>query len=77
MKSSRLITALLLAAAAAILLVASGMLDLRISFGTRDAEAIDLFGSEEKEQETSAEPFWKARLSCNRQPPDQDHRRRG
>jgi serine protease Do len=49
----------LLASAAAIFLVASGMLDLRISFGTRDAEAIDLFGSEEKQQETAAEPFWK------------------
>ena len=59
MKRSRLVTILLLASAAAIFLVASGMLDLRISFATKDAGAIDLFGSEEKEQETAAEPFWK------------------
>ncbi len=64
MKSGRLTTVVLLASAAVFALVALGILDARIEFGTRDAEAIDLFGSEEKEQQAEqktepAEPFWK------------------
>ena len=59
MKSGRLATVVLLASAAVVALVASGILDARIQFGTRDAAAIDLFGSEEKDQqkEKAAEPF--------------------
>jgi serine protease Do len=65
MKSGRLATVVLLASAAVVALVASGILDARIQFGTRDAAAIDLFGSEaeEQENETAAEPFWKESAS--------------
>ena len=49
-----------IAAAAAVTMLALGMLDARIDieFGAGEAEAIDLFGSEE-EKEKAAEPFWK------------------
>ena len=63
MKRGRLATVVLLASAAVIALVASGILDVRIQIGSRDANAIDLFGSEEEEQQEekakAAEPFWK------------------
>jgi serine protease Do len=48
----------LITSAVVIALVASGIFEVRVQFGTRDAEAIDLFGSEEKEPATPAEPFW-------------------
>jgi len=63
MKRGRLATVVLLTSVVAIALVASGVLDVRIQIGSRDAEAIDLFGSGEKEQQEekaeAAEPFWK------------------
>ena len=63
MKRGRLATVVLLASAAVIALVASGILDVRIQIGSRDANAIDLFGSGEEEQQEekakAAEPFWK------------------
>ena len=56
MNRGRLATMVLLASAAVIALVAFGILDARVHFGTRDAEAIDLFGNEEKQtQEEKAE----------------------
>jgi serine protease Do len=41
------------------LLVASGVVDVRISLRDRVAGAIDLFGAEEAPPAASAEPFWK------------------
>ena len=58
MKRGRLAMVALTASAVVFALVASGLLDVRIQFGTPDAEAIDLFGDEEKEPATPAEPFW-------------------
>jgi serine protease Do len=62
MKSVRLAMVAVLASAT-VALFALGIFDARIQFGAGDAQAIDLFGSEEKEQspgqETAAEPFWK------------------
>jgi serine protease Do len=68
MKSGRFAAVVLLASAAAVALLALGILDPRIELGTRDAEAIDLFGSGEaeqqkKEEEKAPEPFWHERSS--------------
>ena len=61
MKASRLGLAILLSAAAAALLVASGAVDVRITWRDKAAHAIDLFGSkEEARPETpTGEPFWR------------------
>ena len=58
MKRGRFATLALVASAVVIALVASGIFEIRIQLGTRNAEAIDLFGGEEKEPATPAEPFW-------------------
>ena len=40
------------------LLVASGVVDVRVSVRDRVAGAIDLFGEEEQPPAAAAEPFW-------------------
>jgi serine protease Do len=61
MKASRLGSALLLSAAAAVLLVVSGALDVRITWRDNAARAIDLFGSKEspKPDAPTGERFWR------------------
>ena len=57
MRRLRPATALLVAAAAGILLLGSGALDIQVAFRDGAARAIDLFGDDEP-SDTSAEPFW-------------------
>jgi serine protease Do len=61
MKASRLGSALLLSAAAVLLLVASGALDVRITWRDNTARAIDLFGSQEDPEPDAptGERFWR------------------
>jgi serine protease Do len=61
MKTARIGTVLLYAAAAVILLAGGGVLDIRIDWRDNVAEALDLFGGEEEEEQASpaAEPFWR------------------
>ena len=76
MKSGRFATVVLLASAAVVALLALGILDPRIELGTRDAEAIDLFGSGEEEQQKkkeekakAPEPFWQEKSGGAEVPP--------
>ena len=61
MKASRLGTALLVSAAAVTVLVASGALDVRITWRDNVARAIDLFGSKKEAapDESTGERFWR------------------
>jgi len=61
MKTSRIGTALLYTAAAVILLVGGGVLDIRVSWRDNVAQALDLFGGDESEKQSTppAEPFWR------------------
>jgi serine protease Do len=61
MNWSRTARVFVLAAAGTALLVASGVVDVRVSFRENVAEAIDLFGDRDKKERPSAEaagPFW-------------------
>ncbi len=61
MKASRLGTALLVSAATVTVLVASGALDVRITWRDNAARAIDLFGSKKEAapDESTGERFWR------------------
>jgi serine protease Do len=61
MKSARIGTVLLYAAAVVILLVGSGVLEIHIEWRDNVAQALDLFGGDEDETQaaTSGESFWK------------------
>ena len=58
MRSIRPATALLVVAAAGILLLGSGALDVQVAFRDGTARAIDLFGDDEESTPAPAEPFW-------------------
>ncbi len=61
MRWSRTARFLVLGAVSAALLVASGVVDVRVSFRENVAEAIDLFGDKDKQKrqaESDAQPFW-------------------
>ena len=58
MRRIRPATALLVTAAAGILLLGSGALDIQVAFRDGTARAIDLFGDDDEPTETPTEPFW-------------------
>jgi serine protease Do len=51
-------TAFLIAAAAGILLLGSGVLEIDLDWRPDTAQALDLFGGEEEKKAAPAEPFW-------------------
>ena len=61
MKTARIGTVLLYAAAAVILLAGGGVLDIRIDWRDNVAQALDLFGGDEEEEQAApaGEPFWR------------------
>jgi serine protease Do len=61
MKTARIGTVLLFTAAAVILLAGGGVLDIRVDWRDNVAQALDLFGGDEEEEQASpaGEPFWR------------------